>query len=57
MSMSEYSEGRNPPCPSCDSLSTERSFSAVGVLTGSSRGRGSSSSGAGSCGPPSSGFT
>ncbi len=49
MSMSEYSEGKKPPCPRCGSVEVERSFTSVGVLTGSRSG-GSSSSGGGGCG-------
>lgn len=47
MSISEYSEGVTPECPSCRSTDTARSFTVVNVMTGSS-GRGGS---AASCGP------
>ena len=38
LSMSEYSEGNKPDCPSCGSEKAERTFSSVGVLTGSRAG-------------------
>ncbi|HSG80862.1 MAG TPA: zinc ribbon domain-containing protein [Gemmatimonadota bacterium] len=34
-SMSAYSEGLSPSCPECGSQDTERTFTAVNVLTGS----------------------
>ncbi len=45
MSMSEYSEGAKPECPSCGSTNAERRFSAVNVMTGSGGGGSSASSG------------
>ena len=50
MSMSEYSEGNKPECPSCHSANTERTFSSVGVLTGSRAASGGSAAGAPGCG-------
>lgn len=50
MSMSEYSQGDKPPCPECGSDKAERSFSSVGVLTGSRGGSSSPPSGGGGCG-------
>jgi putative FmdB family regulatory protein len=38
MSMSAYSGAATVPCPECGSERTERSFSAVNVLTGSRSG-------------------
>jgi hypothetical protein len=43
--MSEYSSEATPECPSCGSANSARSFSSVGVLTGS---RGGSGAGSGS---------
>jgi putative FmdB family regulatory protein len=40
MSITAYSEGEPPPCPSCGSKSVERRFTAVNVVTA---GRGGSS--------------
>ncbi len=48
MSMAAYSEGAKPTCEACGSTRVERTFTAVGVLTG---GRG----GDASCGAPSCG--
>ena len=53
MSISAYSQGAAPPCPSCESANVERSFGAVNVLT-ATRGGGAS---AASCGPVGSGFS
>jgi putative FmdB family regulatory protein len=57
MSMSEYSEGNKPDCPQCGSKDVERSFTSVGVLTGSRSGSSGPSFGGGGCGPAGSGFT
>lgn len=43
MSMSAYSEGSFPPCPSCGSTEVERAFTSVNVLT-SARGGASAAS-------------
>ena len=40
MSMSEYSEGNKPECPQCGSHAVDRTFTSVGVLTGSRAARG-----------------
>lgn len=53
MSMAAYAEGRQPACPDCGSPETERTFTAVNVLT---TGRGTAGGGArAGCG--SGGFT
>ena len=40
MSMSEYAEGNKTVCPECGSSEVERTFTSVGVLTGSRAGGG-----------------
>ncbi len=50
MSMSEYSSDATPECPSCGSANSARSFSSVGVLTGSRGGSGNLPTLGGGCG-------